>query len=106
MGSSQKHELSFVFNISLQLIAAWCSASWVGVINKTVIKLKWIRKEKKIWRYGEEEQHEMKNRAQDHAQVQFWKGYKKGKIDEMRMISEVMGMGRESFKILFRIPQA
>lgn len=48
----------------------------------------------------------MKNRAQDHAQVQIWKDYKKGKSDEMRTISEVMGMGRECFEILFRIPQA
>lgn len=48
----------------------------------------------------------MKNRAHDHAQVQIWKGYKKEKSDETRMISEVMGMGRESFEILLRIPQA
>jgi len=48
----------------------------------------------------------MKNRAQDHAQVRVRKGYKKGKSDEMRMISEVMGMGRENFEILFLIPQA
>jgi len=48
----------------------------------------------------------MKNRAHDDAQVQICKGYKRGNSNKMRMISEVMGMGRESFEILIPILQA
>jgi hypothetical protein len=47
----------------------------------------------------------MTNLSQEHAQVHIRKCYKKGNSDEMRMISEVIGMVRESFEILLRIPQ-